>query len=45
MVYGFLDEVGDIIFIKFKIYCDFGLIGIEVKLNVFIMLGKERKRL
>lgn len=44
MVYGLLDEAGDTTFIKLKTHCDLGLTGTEVKLNVFTMLGKERKR-
>ena len=41
MVYALLDEASDTTFIKLKTLHDLGLTGTEVKLNLFIMLGKE----
>lgn len=41
LVYVFLDDVSDLIFIKFEILYDFGLKGFEVKLNLYTMLGRE----
>ena len=40
MVYALLDEATDTTFIRFKTPHDPGLTGNEVKLNLFIMLGK-----
>lgn len=41
LVYVFLDDVSDLIFIKFEILRDFGLKGFEIKLNLYTMFGKE----